>query len=408
MSLNLVIVGAGPAGLAAAWSASQSNANITLIDHYDQAGGQIWRGGANYAPKRYQHLFAQQTTLRYFNKTHVLGADADHLFLATPNGPQQLAFDRLILANGARELFLPFPGWTLPKVLGVGGLQALVKGGLPIAGKNIVVAGSGPLLVAVASQLKQRGAIIKAVVEQAPLGQLLRFARSLAGYPTKIVQAAQSLANLRNTPFYPNAWVVAAEGDGAVQQVRLSNHHLIECDYLACSWGLIANSELAQQLGCTVKHGSVLVDRSQQTSVNHVYAAGELTGIGGEDKAIIEGQIAGFAATGNYHAASQLANKQAQARQFSQQLATSFALRPELRQLAQANTLVCRCEDVSFEQLQHQPSWRSAKLQTRCGMGVCQGRVCGGATQYLFGWGQDSVRFPLHPVSVADLVMESV
>ncbi|MBM7842635.1 FAD-dependent oxidoreductase [Herpetosiphon giganteus] len=408
MSLNLVIVGAGPAGLAAAWSASQSKANVTLIDQYDQAGGQIWRGGTHAAPKRYQHLFAQQTELRYLNKTHVIGANADHLFLATPNGPQQLAFDRVILANGARELFLPFPGWTLPKVLGVGGLQALVKGGLPIAGKNVVVAGSGPLLVAVASQLKQRGAIVKAVVEQAPLGQLLRFGRSLAGYPSKIGQAAQSIAMLRNTPFYPNTWVVAAEGAGAVQQVRLSNHHSIECDYLACSWSLIANTELAQQLGCKLEHSFVLVDRGQQTSVNHIYAAGELTGIGGEDKAIVEGQIAGFAATGNYQAASQLAHKQAQARQFSQQLATSFALRPELRQLAQANTLVCRCEDVTFEQLQNQPSWRSAKLQTRCGMGVCQGRVCSSATQYLFGWGQDSVRFPIHPVSVADLVMESV
>ncbi len=408
MSLNLVIVGAGPAGLAAAWSASQSNTKLTLIDQYDQAGGQIWRGGAGYAPKRYRHLFAQQTKLHYLNKTQVLGASANHLFLATPNGPQQLPFDRLILANGARELFLPFSGWTLPKVLGVGGLQALVKGGLSIAGKKIVIAGSGPLLIAVASQLKQRGAIIKAVVEQAPVAQVVRFGRSLAGYPIKILQAAQSLRWLASTPFYPSTWVVAAEGDGAVQQVRLSNGQIIECDYLACSWGLIANSELAQQLGCSVDNGLVVVDRSQQTSLDHVYAAGELTGIGGEAKAIIEGQIAGFAATGNYQAASQLAQQQAQAWQFSQQLAASFALRPELRQLAAANTLVCRCEDVTFEQLQTQPSWRSAKLQTRCGMGMCQGRVCSGATQYLFGWGQDSVRFPLHPVSVADLVMESI
>lgn len=408
MSLNVVIVGAGPAGLAAAWSASQSNANVTLIDQADRAGGQIWRGGKNYAPKRYQHLFAQQTTLHYRKQTHVLGANEQQLYLATPQGPQQLRYDRLILANGARELFLPFPGWTLPKVVGVGGLQALVKGGLPIAGKTVVVAGSGPLLIAVASQLKQRGAIIKAVVEQAPIAQLLGFGRSLVGHPTKMLQAAQSMQALVKTPFYVNTWITAAEGEGAVQAVQLSNGQRIDCDYLACSWGLIANTELAQQLGCHLEQGFVQVDRSQHTSRDHVYAVGELTGIGGEAKAVIEGQIAGFVATGKYQAASQLAQQQAQAWQFSQQLAVSFALRPELRQLAQAETIVCRCEDVSLAQLQNQPSWRSAKLQTRCGMGICQGRVCGGATQYLFGWSQDSVRFPIHSVSVADLVMESV
>src|SRR4029453_16209749 len=106
----------------------------------------------------------------------------------TPDGVCELSYTSLVLATGARELFLPFPGWTLPNVMGAGGLQALVKSGLPIARKSVVVAGSGPLLLAVAAYLREQGAIVPVVAEQAPRARILRFGLGLLGSPAKLAQ----------------------------------------------------------------------------------------------------------------------------------------------------------------------------------------------------------------------------
>jgi hypothetical protein len=92
--------------------------------------------------------------------------------------------------------------------------------------------------------------------------------------------------------------------------------------------------------------------------------------------------------------------------QFARSLAKHFALRPELRQLCQADTLVCRCEDVAYSQLQAHGDWRSAKLHTRCGMGACQGRICGAACGQLFDWNKDTSRAPIAPARISSLMAE--
>jgi NADPH-dependent 2,4-dienoyl-CoA reductase/sulfur reductase-like enzyme len=149
----------------------------------------------------------------------------------------------------------------------------------------------------------------------------------------------------------------------------------------------------------------VRVGRWQQSSVPDVYCAGEVAGIGGLDLSLVEGKIAGFAATGQRAQARLLFAERARARRFAALLGRTFTPRPELRGLPLENTIVCRCEDVPYGALAAQRSWRGAKLQTRCGMGPCQGRVCGGATQFLFGWTQDSVRPPLAAARVASLAL---
>ena len=135
-----------------------------------------------------------------------------------------------------------------------------------------------------------------------------------------------------------------------------------------------------------------------------VYAAGEVTGIGGVALALLEGQIAGHNAAGQNSSAHRLLGSRRGARRFAHRMAETFALRPELRQLATPDTIVCRCEDVPLEALTNRVSARDAKLQTRCGMGTCQGRICQPAVEFLFGWTDASVRPPLHPVSIHDLV----
>src|SRR5262249_35577474 len=145
------------------------------------------------------------------------------------------------------------------------------------------------------------------------------------------------------------------------------------------------------------------VNEWQQTSINSIYCAGEATGIGGLELALIEGQIAGFAATDQQDAARAFFSARNRAHRFAALLTRSFALRSRLKSLADDNTIICRCEDVSYHDVKQYTSWRSAKLHTRCGMGPCQGRVCGASATFLFGWGQDSVRPPVTPARIASI-----
>jgi hypothetical protein len=135
-----------------------------------------------------------------------------------------------------------------------------------------------------------------------------------------------------------------------------------------------------------------------------VYCAGEPTGVGGVDRALIEGQIAGHAASGQTAQAERLFAARTRTHRFTHALNQAFALREELKQLADADTVVCRCEDVTRGQLERYEGWRPAKLHTRCGMGPCQGRICGSATRVLFGWHPESVRPPLFPTSVGTFI----
>jgi NADPH-dependent 2,4-dienoyl-CoA reductase/sulfur reductase-like enzyme len=147
----------------------------------------------------------------------------------------------------------------------------------------------------------------------------------------------------------------------------------------------------------------VRTDPWQASSVAGVYAAGELTGIAGAEAALVEGLIAGLAASGREDAARPWLARRAAWGRFRAALARAFAPRPELARLATPDTLVCRCEDVSFDTMKSFTGWREAKLQTRCGMGPCQGRVCGAAAKVLFGWGMESVRPPVLPGRVESL-----
>jgi len=399
---DVLVVGAGPAGLAAAWRAAQSRLRVTVVDDNPAAGGQIWRGGPPEAQVWLERI--RGVDVEVVSGARVFGQRAPRMLVAeTATGVCELNYASVVLATGARERFLPFPGWTLPNVMGAGGLQALVKTGLPIEGKRIVVAGSGPLLLAVAAYLRGHGADVLLIAEQASSVQLARFA---VGLFSKRSQAFDLKRQLRNVPYRSGCWIVAAHGSEkleAVTLVRGGKRWQVACDYLACGFHLVPNVELAELLGCEIERGSVRVDEFQQTTVSNVYSAGETTGIGGLELSLVEGEIAGLAAAGKHEAARELFRVRAKQRKFAELLNRTFALRVELKQLVTPETIVCRCEDVTFARLRAHDSWRGAKLQTRCGMGPCQGRVCGGAVEFLFGWRAESVRPPVLPVRVDSL-----
>jgi D-hydroxyproline dehydrogenase subunit alpha len=291
-------------------------------------------------------------------------------------------------------------------VMGAGALQAMVKCGLPIQGKRVVVAGTGPLLLAVAAFLRKRGAEIPMICEQASWSSLFGFGMGLTWLPEKIAQGFRLRRDLAGVPFIANCWPVAAHGGQALEAVLIARKGKIEtiaCDYLACGFHLVPNVELAVLLGCEVRDGLVVIDEFQKTSVPPVFCAGEPTGIGGVELAVVEGQIAGFAAAGRTADARKLFPERKRLRKFARRLERAFSLRSQLRRLPLGDTMVCRCEDVTYQRLKQHTSWRSAKLQTRCGMGPCQGRVCGPAAQFLFEWNPESARPPVFPVRVESL-----
>lgn len=405
---DVCVVGAGPAGLAAAYRAAKSGLKVVVVDDNPAAGGQIWRGEqAKPASPEARAWFEKlrSVEIHLINGARVFSQPAPRTLLAeTARGVYELSYSNLILATGARERFLPFPGWTLPNVMGAGGLQALVKTGLPIEGKRVLVTGSGPLLLAVAAYLHAHGADVLHVAEQASSMRLARFGLGLFD---KSSQALSLRRQLKGVKYLTGCWPVEAHGTDKLESVTLSRRGKrwqVSCDYLACGFHLVPNVELAELLGCVVEDGKVRVNEFQQTSLSDVYCAGESTGIGGLELSIVEGEIAGLAAAGNTDEARKLFPVRTKQQKFAELLNRTFALREELKHLVQPDTIVCRCEDVTFERLRAHTSWRAAKLQTRCGMGPCQGRVCGGAVEFLLGWRAESVRPPALPVRVESLI----
>ncbi|HET9132688.1 MAG TPA: FAD/NAD(P)-binding oxidoreductase [Gemmatimonadales bacterium] len=400
--VDVLVVGAGPAGLAAATAAADRGRRVLVLDQAPEVGGQIWR---HRDPATLPES-ARAAIIRARASGVVFATGATVLDAASPTelviafGPRtdRVRADTVILATGAVERFLPFPGWTLPGVVGVGGLQALVKGGLSVRGQRIVVAGTGPLLYPVAATLAKAGATLLAVLEQRTLGDLVPFARSTLGDLAKVRDAIRYRAAIGRTPFHHDAWVLAAHGSQRVREVVLrlgSRETTIACDWVATAAGLVPRTDLARLLGCALDGEAVQVDAAQRTTVPGVLAVGECTGVKGEAAGMLEGEIAGAAAAGDDGPARTLARRRAQGIAFGDLLAETFAPRAELLARATPDVLLCRCEDVPVGAVE--PAWtaRQAKLWTRVGMGACQGAVCGPACTTMFGWEVPQVRAPL-------------
>ncbi|MBU9325960.1 NAD(P)/FAD-dependent oxidoreductase [Burkholderia gladioli] len=414
---EIVVVGAGPAGLAAARAAAGAGARVAILDDNPRAGGQIWRQGPVFEPAA--PLVESLAALRASSVELIAGA---RVVAALPGrellveqasaeaGGAILGYDKLIVATGARELLLPFAGWTLPGVTGAGGLQALVKGGVPVRGERIVIAGSGPLLIAALATAREAGANVLAVVEQASARAVRGFALSLAATPSKLVQAARLTRGFIGVDYLTGGVLRAAHGSARVEAATIEiegRPRVIECDRIACGYGLVPNLTLPLALGCELRDGAVAVDARQRTSREAVFAAGESTGIGGMELARAEGALAGLAAAGvdeGDRRVAALMREREVWRGFAARVARTFALGDAARALPPDDTVLCRCEDVTLGAARGYADARDAKLQTRCGMGACQGRVCGAAGAALLGWQEAAIpRPPFSPVRIGTL-----
>ena len=410
-SCEVLVIGAGPAGLSAARAAAGAGAQVVVLDDNPLPGGQIWRGGPladlPAVASALQRAVAALPNIRVINTARVVGIlDAHTVLVETDTDAIRMRWQKLILCTGARERLLPFAGWTLPGVTGAGGLQALIKGGLPVRGQRVVIAGSGPLLFAVAATARKAGAKVLLVAEQVSLARVSAFASKLPLWPSKLVQAVQ----LRDAAYRTSSTVLSVQGEGRVQAVTVQQGNrtlTLDCERVAVGYGLVPNTALAQALGCHTPETDglavVQVDAQQATSQPAIYAAGECTGIGGCERAMAQGSIAGLCATGQAQQARPFEKERKYWSAFAAHANASFALDVRLKKLPTPDTLVCRCEDVSHQTLQHYSSWTDAKIHTRCGMGACQGKVCGTAAQFLYGWQMPEARLPFASARIGTL-----
>ncbi|MDL4776498.1 FAD-dependent oxidoreductase [Actinomadura xylanilytica] len=435
MTRHVVIVGAGPAGLAAAASALRAGARVTLLDTAERPGGQYHRmlPDAYRAERngRLHHGWARFDRLR----RHVLGhprcawwpesavwslersdpGDPAPPLVHVLRGPADgagrdrlvLRPDALVLAPGAHDRVLPFPGWDLPGVYTAGAAQALAKGERVVVGDRVVIGGAGPFLLPVAASLIEAGSAVLAVLEANPARTVARgWGRRpwelapQAGKAGELAEYAALLARHR-VPYRTGRAVVEARGDGRVEEVvtaRLradwsvlpGTERVVAVDAACVSHGFSPQLELPAAAGCALRDTAsgpfTEVDGDQLTSVPGVYAAGEITGIAGAPAARAEGLLAGWLAAGGAPAAPELRplrRARDRARAFAGRLAAAHPIGAGWPGWLRADTVVCRCEETDFGTLCRAAddraggAARAVKLGTRAGLGPCQARICG-------------------------------
>lgn len=397
MRCDVAVVGAGPAGLAAAAAAGDAGKSVVVVDMGARAGGQFYRHAADGTPAVGQHGWS--TFVRLRAKARVVRG-AVHLVEGGPpfvlHGVGVVA-DSVVIATGAHDRVVPFPGWTLPGVLTAGGAQALWKGSRVLPGERIVVAGTGPFLLPVAAGLARSDRVV-GVFEANHPGRFVRFAAVLR--PGKVVEAAGYLAVLarHRVPVRNRHVVLAAHGDSALSAVTVGRvdagwrlvpgtERRISCDTLAVGYGFVPRIDVGVALGCAThltSDGTVAlsVDERQWTGVPGVYAAGEVTGIGGAALSLVEGAIAGLAVAGV--SSGRLRRVRERHVGFARALAAVYPVRDGWLDRLGEDTVVCRCEEVCHGAVREAVGLgardaRAVKLFTRAGMGWCQGRMCGEA-----------------------------
>ncbi|MDQ2755618.1 MAG: FAD-dependent oxidoreductase [Actinomycetota bacterium] len=451
---DVVVVGAGPAGLACVTTLlDETTLSVCLVDAGHGAGGQYWRQpapvdvatssevlsalpGLPHGSSTFDRLRAQLERGRAEGRLvtrfahHVWSVTATGSSSSTGEGYAVHVVDRsgrpggertlsvtgraLVLATGAFDRSLPFPGWDLPGVMTVGGVQALLKAGGVPAGRRVAIGGTGPFLLPVAAALAARGTTVVGVFEANHPVRWVRESRAVLRNAGKLGEGARYAGTLlrHRVPVRSRRLIAAAHGTDRVEAVsvlrldrsgrpvaRSIERHAV--DAVGVGWGFTPQLDLAVTLGLRLvgdEGGTpvVEVDRFHRTSRERVYAAGETCGVGGADLALVEGRLAARGVAVDLDGSGSLVystsdHDEASARRLRTFAAAIMRAHPVPAGWADAlteATIVCRCEEVSFGAVRaaieggaHDA--RQVKQLTRTGMGWCQGRVCGYAAALL-------------------------
>ncbi len=458
---NVIIVGSGFAGIVSADILSGHGLSVLLVDENFHSGGQLLRKISDELgdSKKHRNTYIKRLGNRFLDKLKknrieilkrsvVLGIyDKNEMLIEVDNKKvEKFYYDNLIFATGARERFLPFKGWTLPGVISTGMSQVLMKSYGVLPSKRVLVAGSGLFLFSVTYELLKNGAKVISVLESTPFMNKVKLLPSLIHAPSKAAEGILYMSKIVSSgvSIKYNTRVLEARGSNVLEEVVIAktdrngnikngSEKIIKTDSLAIGFGFSPNVELPSLAGCKLEFNRSLggwivkVDDEMKTSVDGIFSAGEITGVGGALKSINEGKIAAFSILREMQKISEkdfnkqngkLLKERKNNLIFSKYFNTLYGIRAKDLDIISDDTVICRCEDVSMGEI------RSAvkegfvtpgalKLSVRAGMGNCQGRTCGPLIYDLLDLSsQDhpkepfSTRPPVKPVRVKKLVQE--
>lgn len=462
--VDLLVIGAGPAGARAALRAQACGLSVLLVDENHDAGGQVWRpippgftrqADATPTPEARDGDALRDEVRRagiaclFGHKVWNIGSNF-RCDIIGPSGSVSWLPRALLVATGTTERVVPFPGWTLPGVMGLAAATILLKSQNMLPGHNTIVAGSGPLLLAVANGILKAGGRVTAVIDQASQGEWLGTLPSLLGRPDLLWQGAKWQLNLRKAgvPVYYRSAIASVEADGEqfcvkVKRVDASGSDTgvtplreLAGDSVVAGHGLVPGTDVTRLLRARHRYvrerGGWIAetDTDGRTSVPGLYIAGDGAGIAGAAAAGAHGELAALAvafdlgvltAAANEKARQPLLSQWKKSARFGQAMAGLMALREGLVEDITPETIVCRCEDVTRAEIDDAArngacDMNQLKAWTRCGMGPCQGRTCGdvaGALMAQHTGSRESAGFftgraPLRPVSLAEVAGDYV
>jgi NADPH-dependent 2,4-dienoyl-CoA reductase/sulfur reductase-like enzyme len=400
----IAIIGAGPAGLAAAMTAAENNEQVVVIDSAPRPGGQYWRhltkveGYKSGRSDKYFRAMQENEKIIYISGAQIWSAVPGEIgitlnYLAA-GIESSISAQKVILATGAHDRAIPFTGWERPGVMTPGAAQALLKGHNVIAGQRILITGTGPFLLPVAVGLAAAGADVAGIIEAHSPLRWLKSPVALLLNPQKSIELIYYIRKIGKYKLKVrfNRAVIAFDGKSATiakidSELRIKmKESEIDCDVIAAGWGFTPDVTLGGILGCKQvvdRDGTVIfeVDGNQRSSVANIWIAGEATGIGGADLALIEGRIAALSALG-LAIPARLRFARYRSQKFATALKVSYPVGNGWQGWLRQESKVCRCEEVSLGEICASVSElsandaRTSKLFTRAGMGMCQGRIC--------------------------------
>lgn len=454
---KIVIVGAGSAGISAAETLGKYGLQSTLIDESSKIGGVVYRGpiretnsmphldvnyrrSMNALHTRYNH---QKKHIDLSLETTVLGPETDKSMMVMKKGViDSIDYDALILSTGCHERSVPFPGWQLPGIMLLGGVQLQIKSGLVRPGSRMAIVGTGPLLPLVAVQLHKAGVEVVGVYEASQFHKLAKEAVALLNLPRLTLNGLSLMAYLKKQgiPFHYGWGVVSAEGHQEVSQLKVAPYDnewradrkkmkTLDVDAVGVGYGFVARTHISQLMRLDHEYqlmsGYVpVIDNYLETSKPNVFVAGDSSGILGSDGAIYEGRIAATRIAERFGAIS-TAEAEANIQKYQERLNKirnfrfgfdRFSERKlGLLDLPESDTVVCRCENVRRSQVDQALSEgvkdiTTLKMRTRVTMGDCQGKICGSYCYDRFEqagmreeMGIIRPRFPLDPIPFSAL-----
>ena len=449
LNADVLVIGSGPAGLAAALEAHRNGANTVIVDSFSRPGGQYWMQSNPGLEKNDSQMLeganfithCENLGIKTITDAEVWGILPGYrVFIQQGSGNSiEVATSALVICTGAHDFVMPFSGWTLPGVMTAGAGQRYVKMYGKPPGDKIVLAGTGVFLWAVAATVVKVGGKLQAMVESST--NQFRLFSLIGRHPSRWTETRRLLSPVLSSGVQRlNGYrIECAQGEDRIEAVKLrqvANNDgdtgqalEMETDCLLVSHGFRPITELTALLRCEhqfdIKKGGWFCKTEPETgatSIENVYAAGEVTGISGVQSALIEGALAGlgvsenlgFTSNGIKRKRARLIKRQLRALKFADGLAELFQLSTNAMPSIDEDTLICRCEAVSWGDVLK--SWndgaqnlQAVKYWTRLGMGRCQGRICGVAVSRLLAnqfcldpsdFGFNHPRLPLRPVSI--------